>query len=278
MTPKSNNEIIRARTNMNRAINAHQQVGFEYTQAERYLLDRVVSGKLTTDNLRSIYQAELQQLKVNIWDILSRITPMDKRKLDPYSYPGTSTLINKLGIKDPEVLKEYEKKYATLRLKELGENPVKGNFGYQHLKNIHRYIFQDVYTWAGQQRKADLMKTGTMFCSAQLIKIRQETVFGKFKNQNHLIGLEKDQFVGAAANLLGRMNYHPFREGNGRSQYEFMRELSLNAGYKLELTNVSQKFMIFAQREYLAGNPKELERIIQNNSVQIEQGKIKPRL
>ena len=63
MTPKSMNEIIQARINMNRTINAHQQVGFDYSQAERYLLDRVVSGKLTTDNLRNIYQAELQQLK-----------------------------------------------------------------------------------------------------------------------------------------------------------------------------------------------------------------------
>lgn len=199
---------------------------------------------------------------------------MDKRNPDPYSYPGTNTLINQFGIKDPDLLKEYEKKFATLRIAELGEKPIKGNFDYQHLKNIHQYIFQDVYPWAGQQRIVDIIKTGTMFCPAQLIEMREKMVFGELKNQNYLIGLEKDQFAAEAAKVFGRINYiHPFREGNGRAQSEFMRELSLNAGHRLELSNVSQEYMIFAQREFITGNSKELERIIKNNSIQIDQGK-----
>ncbi|HHT48606.1 MAG TPA: hypothetical protein GXZ98_04860 [Firmicutes bacterium] len=55
--------------------------------------------------------------------------------------------------------------------------------------------------------------------------------------------MEKSQ----AANLLADINeLHPFREGNGRTQREFLRELALNAGYTLDLSMVSRKEMLDA--------------------------------
>lgn len=57
---------------------------------------------------------------------------------------------------------------------------------------------------------------------------------------------------------------HPFREGNGRAQREFMRELALNTGYKLDLSKTSPEYMLFASRESALGNNKEFERLIKN--------------
>ncbi|EMV9620663.1 cell filamentation protein Fic, partial [Campylobacter coli] len=59
---------------------------------------------------------------------------------------------NKLGIKDEKLFDKESRFYTGLRERELTLNPIKGNFDYQHLKNIHKHIFQDVFHWAGKDR------------------------------------------------------------------------------------------------------------------------------
>lgn len=51
---------------------------------------------------------------------------------DPYLYPNTEILINKHDIKDEKILQEMEAEYASLRLKEIVENPLLGNYDFQH--------------------------------------------------------------------------------------------------------------------------------------------------
>lgn len=50
-------------------------------------------------------------------------------------------------------LKERENTLVTLRMVELKNNPVEGRFDFDHMKEIHRRLFQDVYEWAGQVRQ-----------------------------------------------------------------------------------------------------------------------------
>ena len=71
---------------------------------------------------------------------------------DPYLYPGTTVLRNLRGITDPQQLEEFEARSTHRRLAELIEAPVSGEFDVTHLKAIHRYIFHDVYKWAGEFR------------------------------------------------------------------------------------------------------------------------------
>ena len=87
-----------------------------------------------------------------------------------YCYQGTNVLINKLNIKDGKTLFEAEKKLTLLRLKNLNNNPIKGDFDFEHLKAIHKYIFQDVYDWAGEERRVEIGK-GNLFCTVSLKKI-----------------------------------------------------------------------------------------------------------
>ena len=74
---------------------------------------------------------------------------------DPYVYPGTDILKNKLNIKDADELQDVEKKLVAIRSKQ-GFPP--GRFDYAHLKAIHKHLFQDVYAWAGQERTVNISK------------------------------------------------------------------------------------------------------------------------
>jgi cell filamentation protein len=69
---------------------------------------------------------------------------------DPYLYPGTNVLKNLRGLTDPEQLGRFEARRTHQRIAELIDNPVVGGLDLPHLKMIHRYIFQNVYEWAGQ--------------------------------------------------------------------------------------------------------------------------------
>lgn len=89
---------------------------------------------------------------------------------DDYFIPGTQVLRNKFvspgkpfGETDPEVLRQREEGQVGLRMLELAVHPIQGRFEYDHMKAIHRHLFQkaihrhlfqDVYAWAGQERTA----------------------------------------------------------------------------------------------------------------------------
>jgi len=82
--------------------------------------------------------------------------------IDPYLYPGTSILKNKLGIREQDKLNTTEADYTFVRLRELQENPLSGSYDFQHLCAIHKYVFQDVYEWAGKPREIDIFKHETV--------------------------------------------------------------------------------------------------------------------
>ncbi|ACL21352.1 hypothetical protein Dhaf_3334 [Desulfitobacterium hafniense DCB-2] len=76
----------------------------------------------------------------------STYDPTDNRQ-SAYCYRGTDVLINKENIRDGKALAEYEADITLIRQYELeSEQTVKGKFGITHLKNIYKYIFQDIYT------------------------------------------------------------------------------------------------------------------------------------
>lgn len=163
-----------------------------------------------------------------------------------YCYPGTDVLINKLNIKDDDILSEAERKYTAIRGLELLNHPISGKFDLKHLQAIHKHLFQDIYPWAGEIRTVDIAKSN-LFCLTQFIQSYADDIFGKLKFENYLIGLEKDEFVIRCAYYFCEINaLHPFREGNGRSQREFIRELALNAGWIIDWHKINPDEMLKA--------------------------------
>lgn len=166
-----------------------------------------------------------------------------------YCYPESDVLINKLGIREQEKLHIFERKLTMLRLLELIGQPLKGNYDFKHLQAIHRYIFQDIYDWAGKVRTVDIAKEN-MFCKVQFIESQAENIFTKLKNEKYLMELEQDEFVKRLAYYFSEINaLHPFREGNGRSQREFIRSLALKSGYVINFSKISEEEMLKASQD-----------------------------
>jgi cell filamentation protein len=118
---------------------------------------------------------------------------------------------------------------------ELEDSPLPGNFDIQHLRRIHHYIFQDVFPWAGDFREVMTARTGSFgFPPPQFLIPSLENLFISLKVEKHLAGLTLDDFALHAGRYLGELNaIHPFREGNGRTQREFLRTLASSAGHVL---------------------------------------------
>jgi len=169
---------------------------------------------------------------------------------DPYTYPGTDVLRNILDIRDPLRLAAFEANATAARLAELDAAPLKGRFDHFQLRAIHKYIFQDVYSWAGEFRTVNISKGGQMFGVAAFIEPALQEVVRKLLAENCLRKTDPESFAGRAGFYLGEINaVHPFREGNGRAQREFIRELGVQAGFAIDWSRITQDRMIAASRE-----------------------------
>lgn len=112
---------------------------------------------------------------------------------DSYCYPDSDVLINLLSITDATTLSAAEVEFTRLRLEQYA-SPSFSNFSLATLKNIHHYLFQDLYKWAGELRTVDIRKGSTRFAHCDFIESR---------------------------------------DGNGRAQRLLFECIAINAGYQL---------------------------------------------
>lgn len=185
-----------------------------------------------------------------------------------YYYPGSEVLINKLGIKDANKLAIAERKLTTGRLVDLHNNPIVGEFDLKHFQKIHKYIFQDLYEWAGKIRSLDIGK-GNWFCYYQYIPDEAERIFGSISKDQYLKNLDIDPFSEKIAYYSGEINaLHPFLEGNGRSTREFIRCLSNNAGYSLDFSKISTDRLFNAFVKSFYGDYTYLKDLFKQNIIE----------
>lgn len=158
--------------------------------------------------------------------------------IDPdYSYidPKTGILRNLQDISDPEVLLFVESSAVTKRLLELYENPIKIK-GIDSLFEIHRHLFQDIYIWAGEKRVVEISKDGKQFFPTTYFDNAFRYIDQLIDEYRKIPKNNKRKLAEKLAEILDNVNYlHPFREGNGRAQREFIRLLALEKGLILNL-------------------------------------------
>ena len=70
-----------------------------------------------------------------------------------YCYPDSDVLKNKLNIRDKAELKQAEEEFTAVKQLVLLQEPMKGHFTKTHLMRIHRFLFEDVYPFAGHIRR-----------------------------------------------------------------------------------------------------------------------------
>ncbi|MDR1849721.1 MAG: Fic family protein [Zoogloeaceae bacterium] len=182
---------------------------------------------------------------------------------DPYVYPGTYVLKNKFDLRDEEALREAEYRATARRAAELERKPIKGNFDMKHLQAYHKHLFQDVYQWAGKSRTIGISK-GDTFAAVEYLDSFMKDIHKRLEKDNFLRGLEKKEFVSKFTEVYGDINaLHPFREGNGRSTREFMKQLAYEAGYKLDIDIISRDRNRWNEASHLSfhGRMEELRAI-----------------
>ena len=164
-----------------------------------------------------------------------------------YCYPESNVLKNKLNIRDNKLLKTAEEEITLIKQMELLKNPIKGNFSKAHLMNIHKFIFDDIYPFAGKIRREQISKADTMFYPPDLIDRELDKVFAKIKEKNMLKETDEEKVFDNLAYVMAELNIiHPFREGNGRSIREFIRLMAKRMGYDLNWGNVDKEELLEA--------------------------------
>ncbi len=165
---------------------------------------------------------------------------------DPYVYPGTRVLKNKLSLESQDSLFLAEQYYVGQRLI---EGTPAGNFDLKHLKAIHRHLFQDLYEWAGQIRTINLSKDGDSFLDYRRIEAGIAYVHRRLAADDYLKDTASTLFAGKAATLIGDINHaHPFREGNGRTQLAYLELLAIGAGHRIDLEKFRRDSWIAASQ------------------------------
>lgn len=146
-----------------------------------------------------------------------------------HCYPDSDALINKYNIRDKELLQKLEIQKCCTKIVGLDIRPSRISYTYdsEHLRNIHKYLFGDIYEWAGDFRKENFFKNERVlsggsaeYADYREIKKKLSALFHKYEKfeWNKVENLEKE----VANFLLELWSIHPFREGNTRTCIAFL--------------------------------------------------------
>ncbi|MDE0003291.1 MAG: Fic family protein, partial [Rhodospirillaceae bacterium] len=173
-----------------------------------------------------------------------------------------TVLRNRLDIRDAPALEAAERELVAQRLLE----PVPaGDFDLDHLKAIHRHLFQDVYAWAGEVRTVEIAKDGSRFQPRRFIETGMADIHRRIVAAGYFADLGPDGFAGGAGPVLGDVNHvHPFREGNGRAQLQYLKQLAARAGHVLDLTRIDHVAWQEASRRANTGDHAAMTRCIRH--------------
>lgn len=161
---------------------------------------------------------------------------------------------------DNEKLNFVEAEYTSTRIKEIIENPIKGDFDLDHLCRMHYYIFQDLYDWAGQPRSINIEKSEPVlggisieYSEFQDIKINASTILSEMKE------VESRKFLlDEKAKLLSKFmaelwKIHIFREGNTRTIVTFICQYAESKGFILD-TELFEKNSVYMRNALVAAS------------------------
>lgn len=179
-------------------------------------------------------------------------------------YPGTSVLVNKLDIRDQVQLEENETLITTFQSLQFELSPFPDELDFSYYKRLHRFLFERLYDWAGEVRSINLSKLHTSFCPVDEIETLAAASFGRLKKENYFCGLTRTAFSDELTDFYLSINYlHPFREGNGRVQRLYFRELAKRAGYELNFAAVDSDQMMIATIHAASGITDTLRQVFE---------------
>jgi cell filamentation protein len=120
------------------------------------------------------------------------------------------TLENKLGITDSWELARVEEKISKAKALKLFETGLLETFEvgtFEGLSKIHKYLFEEIYDFAGKMRDVNITKGSFRF--APIIYLKAAL--------NNIAKMPQSTFDEIIEKYVEMNVAHPFREGNGRS-------------------------------------------------------------
>jgi cell filamentation protein len=196
-------------------------------------------------------------------------------------YPESDVLINKYNIRDKELLEKFEIQKVFAKLLGLDVRPERVDYTYdtKHLVSIHKYLFGDIYEWAGTFRKENLYKSERVLSggSAEYADYREVEKFLKDLFQKYRkIDWEKLTRKGDVVSdfLLELWSIHPFREGNTRTCITFLWHYLKGKGCDFQVALLRNNPMYVRDSLVMANyDQKEYLRRIISDALQAEEEK-----
>lgn len=156
---------------------------------------------------------------------------------DPYVYEGTNILINSANIRDAEKLDDYETTLSRVAIIDIINNPIAIS-STKDIFVIHKKLFGEVYSWAGQKRTINIYKEEPVLDGLSV-------EYSHYKNIDRDLSLiqkdidkydrekvdRKTLIQNITKVITSIWQVHAFREGNTRTVcmylYLFMKQLNL---------------------------------------------------
>lgn len=162
---------------------------------------------------------------------------LDHQNYDPTV--GHGVLRNLVGATTYDELRHREDTFVGYRGATLRTNGLPATYDLAGLQSIHRHLFQDVYAWAGELRTVSIAKGSSAFVEPEHIESSFAQIAEVIRDTDQLRTVPPDRYPASLARVYHVVNtIHPFREGNGRSQREFITALAREAGYTVDWQSV----------------------------------------
>lgn len=149
-------------------------------------------------------------------------------------------LENKLGITDSTELARAEEKISKRKAAEMFETGFFDNLDpgtYESLVRIHKYLFNEIYDFAGELRKVNISKGNFRFAPLMYLRAALQSI-DKMPQSSFDEIIEKYVEMNVA---------HPFREGNGRSTRIWLDlMLKKEIGYVIDWSKVDKEDYLLA--------------------------------
>ncbi|WP_019054176.1 MULTISPECIES: Fic/DOC family protein [Sphingobium] len=193
-------------------------------------------------------------------------------KIDPYAYPGTDVLRNRLGITDGKELDRRERLITRARGNEAArmDFPLTAD-GYRAL---HKHLFQDLYEWAGQDRTVNIGKQGSLFAHAPYVANGLNAVFKELGEKNNFRGLNREEFFDRLGHHMNELNaVHPFREGNGRTMRLHAAQIAREAGHPIRIASIDERAWMDGSRHgFTTGDHRALSAVLSAAAIRRDLG------
>jgi len=162
---------------------------------------------------------------------------------DPYLYEDVPVLKNLLGIKDAELLERAEADITAFYFSDVDGAIQSQVFDLHHLLAIHKYIFGEIYEWAGMIRTIPIIK-GENILGGDTVRYSHPNeierdcncILKKLNSENwKIIGIDStaEAFTKYIADLW---QVHPFHEGNTRTIITFATQFAEANGFRMDKT------------------------------------------